>query len=265
MEREANTPPLPANTGIELAYLLHRQDSLPIVYSYKALLFEDIMNKILLFLVMVVGLTGCATTQFIDDSNNIDLAGQPTFYRNQWVRLSPAEILIEPAHEASYAPKVLFIPFRVTQDMENARTAGYSAGRTVWQTWTSMRLFPSMEFTGDPTPYRRDVALMQARKRGADMVVGGFVTYLYPGGTAGETQIALQVEAIDAHSGQVVWSLSQAASMPASTKKDYLLFAVREKMPSDPLYACTRSIAQDLGRYVQRWVNDADDINAVGL
>lgn len=219
----------------------------------------------LLFFLGLLGLTGCATTQFIDDSTNFELASQPTFYRNHWVRLSPAEVHIEPLHEATYAPKVLFMPFRVTQDMEHARTAGYSASRTVWQTWTGMQIFPTMEFTGDPTPYRRDMAVMLGRKRGADLVIGGFVTYLYPGGTAGDTQIALQVEGIDTHSGQVVWSLSQSAAMPASTKKDYLLFAVREKMPSDPLYMCTKSIASDLGRYVKRWMDDAEEINATKM
>ena len=223
------------------------------------------MKKYLLFLMLVVGLTGCATTSFIDDSTNFELATQPTLYRNQWVRLSQAEVHIEPMYEATYAPKVLFMPFRVTQDMEHARTTGYSASRTVWQTWTGMQIFPSMEFTGDPTPYRRDMAVMLGRKRGADLVIGGFVTYLYSGGTAGDTQIALQVEGIDTHSGQVVWSMTQSASMPASTKKDYLLFAVKEKMPSDPLYMCTKSIAQDLGRYVKRWMNDADEINAAGM
>lgn len=211
-----------------------------------------------LFFLSFMGLTGCATTQFIDDSTSFELASQPTFYRNQWVRLSPAEVHIEPLNEAAYPPKVLFMPFRVTQDMEHARTTGYSAGRTVWQTWTGMQIFPAMEFTGDPTPYRRDMAVMLGRKRGADLVIGGFVTYLYPGGTAGDTQIALQIEGIDTHSGQVVWSLSQSAAMPASTKKDYLLFAVREKMPSDPLYMCTKSIASDLGRYVKRWMGDIE-------
>lgn len=223
------------------------------------------MRKYLVLLVLTLGLAGCATAQFIDDSSDFDLAGQPTFYRDQWVRLSPAEVLIEPAYEAFYAPKVLFFPFRVTQDMEYARTAGYSAGRTVWQTWTSMRLFPAMEFTGDPTPYRRDMAVMMGRKRGADLVIGGFVTYIYPGGTAGDTQLSLQIEAIDTHSGQVVWSLSQSAGMPASTKKDYLLFAVKEKMPSDPLYMCTKSIALDLGKYIQRWMGDARERDAAGM
>lgn len=223
------------------------------------------MKNYLFLLLLLIGLSGCATANFIDDSTHFELATQPTFFRNQWVRLSPAEVHVEPLHEVAYAPKVLFIPFRVTQDMEHARTAGYSAGRTVWQTWTGMRVFPTMEFTGDPTPYRRDTAVMQARKRGADLVIGGFVTYLYPGGTAGDTQIALQIEGIDVHSGQVVWSLSQSASMPASTKKDYLLFAVKEKMPSDPLYMCTKSIAQDLGSYVKRWMDDAEEADPTNL
>lgn len=216
------------------------------------------MKLVCVWLLLCASLTGCATAQYLDDTSTIELAGQPTFYRDQWVRLSPAEVHIQPAYDAAQAPAVLFIPFRVTQNMENASGVGYSTGRIVWQTWTGMQLFPAMEFTGDPTPYRRDTAVMLARQRGAGMVIGGFVTYLYPGGTAGDTQISLQVEAIDVHSGQVVWSMSQSAIMPRATKKDYLLFAVKDKMPTDPLYACTRSIAIDLGGHVQRWLNEAD-------
>ena len=210
------------------------------------------MKKFYLLLVCTV-LSGCATISGVEDRTDIDL-GSATIYRDQWVRLSPLDVHVEPAELAQYAPKVLFIPFRVTQEMENANSAGYAAARGVWQTWLSMRLFPSMEFTGDQIPYRRDRAVQLGVARGADMVVGGFVTYLYAGGTAGDTQIAMQVEALDTRTGQVVWSMAQSGLMPASSKKDYAIFSVRDRLPSDPLYACTKAIAIDMGKKVQNWM-----------
>ena len=209
--------------------------------------------KKLCMLLACLGLFGCATVSGVEDRTNIEL-GSATLYRDQWVRLSPLEVHIQPAELAQYAPNVLFIPFRVTQEMENPSSAGYAAARAVWQTWLSMRLFPAMEFTGDQTPYRRDRAVQLGRARGVDMVVGGFVTYLYAGGTAGDTQIALQVEGLDTRTGQVVWSMAQSGMMPANSKKDYAIFSVQERLPSDPLYASTKAIAIEMGKKVQNWI-----------
>lgn len=213
------------------------------------------MKKYLLLLIALLFITGCATARGVDEHADFDLASQGTIYRDQWVRKSPPEVHVRPAKPMPHAPKVLFMPFRVTQDMENPKLIGYTAGRTVWQTWLSMQIFPMMEFSGDDTPYRRDRAVQMARHRGADLVVGGFVTYLYAGGTAGDTQISLQIEALDVSTGQTIWSIAQAASMPASKKKDYLIFAVKEKLPSDPLFSCTRAIAADTGRLLQNWIS----------
>lgn len=210
--------------------------------------------KTLYLLLLCVLLSGCATVQGIDDHSSIDLNSQ-TIYRDQWVRKSPLEVHVQPARQATYAPKALFIPFRVTQNMENSNAVGYSAARTVWQTWLTMQLFPAMEFTGDPTPYRRDRAVQLGRARGANIVIGGFVTYLYAGGTAGDTQIALQVEALDVSTGQVIWSMAQSALMPSSSKKDYIFFAVKDRLPTDPLHACTKGIAIDMGKTLQNWLS----------
>ena len=214
------------------------------------------MNKsifALLFSLLVLG--GCATAGAIDERADIDLAGQPTLYRDQWVRRSNVEVHVEPKHGAAYAPRVLFMPFRVTQEMNDPTMAGFGLARIVYQTWLSMRLYPSMEFSGDSTPYRRDRAVQLARQRGADMVVGGFVTYLYPGGTVGDTQVALQIEGIDVTTGQIVWSMAQSALVPVTAKKDYLIFAVKHRMPSDPLHAATQAIAADTGRQMQDWLS----------
>jgi hypothetical protein len=86
------------------------------------------------------------------------------------------------------------------------------------------------------------------------MVVGGFVTYAYAGGTAGDTQLALQVEAHDTRSGQMVWSMAQSGLIPASRTTDYFLFTTRYRLPSDPLHAITQALASDMGRQLQNWI-----------
>lgn len=209
--------------------------------------------KRLVYLLLALFLSACATVRGIDEHIHFAPSGKSTIYRDQWVQRNPPEVHVQPvSHEGSNL-KVLFIPFRVTQPMDNPNIAGYSIARVVWQTWLTMQLFPAMEFTGDDTPYRRDRAVQLGRMRGADMVVGGFVTYLYAGGTAGDSQVAIQVEAHDTRSGQMVWSLAQSGMIPASRTTDYFLFATTNRMPSDPIHAITQALAGDMGKVIQTW------------
>jgi PBP1b-binding outer membrane lipoprotein LpoB len=202
-------------------------------------------------------LPGCATLQATDESVNFDPADKVTFYRDQWVQRNPPEVYVQPAESAAFAPKVLFIPFRVTQQIDSPDIIGYTAARVVWQTWLSMQIFPAMEFSPDNVPYRRDRALQLGRYRNADVVVGGFVTHVISGGTVGDSQLALQIEAIDTHSGQVVWSMAQAGLMPSSRTSDYFLFATKTRVPSNPLQAIAKVIAIDTGKLMQTWIAGA--------
>lgn len=210
----------------------------------------------LLFLLLPVFLllSACGTVRGIDEQIHFNPSDKTIIYRDAWVQRNPPEVHVQPQSVAPSDLKVLFIPFRVTQKMDNPTILGYSTARTFWQTWLTMRVFPTLEFSGDDTPYRRDRAVALGRARGADMVIGGFVTYVYAGGTAGDSQVALQVEAHDTHSGQLVWSMSQSGLMPASRTTDYFLVSTKTRMPSDPLHAIIQAIASDMGEQVQNWI-----------
>ncbi|WP_156908033.1 hypothetical protein [Desulfovibrio cuneatus] len=197
---------------------------------------------------------GCSTMQAVEDRVDVSLTHTPKIYRDQWVNRNPPDVHVQPKERAAFAPTVLFMPFRVTQEMERPGMAGHGISRTVYQTWNTMQLFPAMEYFADDTPYRRDRALQIARGRGADVVVGGFITYLYAGGTAGDSQVALQIEAHDVASGQLIWSLAQSGSMPASKTNDFILFATKTRLPSDPIYAITQVLAGDMGKIIQTWM-----------
>lgn len=202
-----------------------------------------------------LSLGGCSTARGVDEHIYFDPSDKTIFYRDSWVQRNKPEVHVRPVTAAPSYIKVLFIPFRVTQPMENPTVLGYTVARTIWQTWLTMRIFPNMEFTGDGTPYRRDRAVALGKARGADMVIGGFVTYVYAGGTAGDSQVALQVEAHDTRSGQMVWSMAQSGFIPASQKTDYFLFATQSRLPSDPLHAIVQAIASDTGKQLQDWIS----------
>lgn len=197
----------------------------------------------------------CSTVRGVDEHIYFDPSDKTIFYRDSWVQRNKPEVHVRPVTAAPSDIKALFIPFRVTQPMENPTVLGYTAARTVWQTWLTMRIFPNMEFTGDGTPYRRDRAVALGKARGADMVIGGFVTYVYAGGTAGDSQLAIQMEAHDTRTGQLVWSMAQSGFIPAARKTDYFLFATQSRLPSDPLHAIVQAIAADTGRQLQDWVS----------
>ena len=189
----------------------------------------------------------------VEENVRFDPAVKTTIYRDSWVQRNPPEVHVQPASMAPAELKVVFIPFRVTQPMDNPTILGYSTARTVWQTWLTMQLFPQMEFTGDDTPYRRDRAVAIGRNRGADMVIGGFVTYVYAGGTAGDSQLALQIEAHDTRSGQLVWSMAQGGRIPGPQTNDYFLFNTQNRLPSDPIHAICQALASDMGKQIQNW------------
>ena len=199
--------------------------------------------------------TGCATVGESEDHINFGLTEQTAFYRDQWVNRNAPEVHIQPQSAAAFAPKVLFMPMRMTQQMQNPTMAAHNVSRTIFQTWNTMQLFPVMEYSSDDNPYRRDTALAMGRQRGADMVVGGFITYLYAGGTVGDTQVAVQIEAIDTTSGQIVWSMAQSGMIPAAKSKDFILFTVKTRVPSDPVHAITKVLAADMGKVIQNWIS----------
>lgn len=218
---------------------------------------QRILPAMCLFFIMAVapGLAGCGTWRGANEQLHFNPSGKTTIYRDSWVQRNPPEVHVQPKSAAPSDLRVLFVPFRVTQPMDNPTILGYTTARTIWQTWLTMRIFPNMEFSGDDTPYRRDRAVQLGQMRGADMVIGGFVTYVYAGGTAGESQMAVQVEAYDTRSGQMVWSMAQSGLMPASRTTDYFIFATKTRMPSDPLHAITQAMASDMGIQLQEWVS----------
>ncbi len=219
----------------------------------------------LLLLGALLATSGCATMESVDEHSWLDLTDKTTIYRDQWVRRSPPEVYVRPQQEVSEPLTALFIPFRVTQEMDDPGIAGYTISRTFWQTWLSMQLFPAIEYSGDPVPYRRDRAVALARARGADLVIGGFVTHLYAGGTAGDSQVAVQLEIHDARSGQLVWSMAQAGLMPASTTTDYFVFQTKMRLPGDPIHAISKAMALDCGEVVKRWTTGTSAKPSEGL
>ncbi len=203
-------------------------------------------------------LPGCSTMRAVEEQVNFELGSQTVFYRDQWSRRNPPQVHVRPREMAGAEPTALFVPFRVTQPIGDPEIVGHTQARVVWQTWLSMGLFPVLEFDAAAGPFRRDKALALAREKGADLLIGGFVTYYYAGGSVSDSQVAIQLEIYDTASGQLVWSMAQSALMPAGLTNDYLLFAVKTRLPSDPMYVLAKTMAQDMGLIIRNWMVPPD-------
>lgn len=193
------------------------------------------------------------TKQSMNNNVEFDLASEAVIYQDNWVRLSPLQVYVYPTGDPAKTPRTLFVPFRVTQRMENATIVGQNISRVIWQSWLQGEVFDTLEFSSTNTPYRSDVALALGRQRGADLVIGGYVTHFLDGGTVSESAVSITVEAWDVHSGNMLWSLGQGGLMPASTVSDYLLFATKSRMPRDPAGVIISAIGRDMGRKIRSW------------
>ncbi|SHN55192.1 hypothetical protein [Desulfovibrio litoralis] len=209
------------------------------------------LNYIVLLVFSFVSLLGCGpeTQQRVQ----IDLASQPVIFADEWVKRMPPMVQVSPIEPIDRPISVLFVPFRVTQSMQHADELGYGIASSVWQTWLADQTFDTIEFSRGSQPYRRDLAIQEARSKGADLVVGGFITHYFAGGNNADSRVSMIIEIHDARNGVLIWSLAQTGIIPKQTFNDYLLFAVKTRLPSDPVFAIVSTMAQDMSTLIKTW------------
>lgn len=203
---------------------------------------------LIILLLSILLLSACSVTDNVD----FELGSKTTYYADNSVVRSPPEIHVHPVTEVG-GLKVLFVPFKVVQKVDQPEMIGYSLAKTFWQIWSGMQVFNQFEFMAEAGPFRRDLAVAYARSRGADMVVGGFVTHLFAGGNSSDNRLTLQIEAYDVSSGLLVWSMSQGGTLPAPTKRDYIVLDVKTKQHTDPLFVICKTLAIDMGNIMAKW------------
>ena len=203
------------------------------------------LSGLLCALATLAVLAGCAIEPKISDKS--------TLYIDNYTRRGNPEVYIEPMRSPPVPVSALIVPFEVTQDMAGSQDLGEQLTRVVWQTWTRDRVFPKILYEaslrGASTP--RAVAL--ARKLGLDVVIVGKFTYVLSGGTRGDSGVSFTCDVIDARNGERLWSMAEAGTMETGLVEDYILFARKNRMPTDPLTAITATLAMDMGGTMTKW------------
>lgn len=203
------------------------------------------MTRALLALAAVLVLSGCSFEPRLTD--------QSVLYVDTWVKRNNPEFYVEPLKSPPAPLSALVAPFRVTQDIAAPRELGAELTRILWQTWARDRVFPKLVFEQGlifaPTPQ----LVAKARQMGLPLVVTGAVTYIYSGGTRGDSALSLNVEILDAATGERIWSMAHAGRMETGLNEDYILFARKNRMPQEPLQAIVSVLAADLGSRIANW------------
>jgi len=200
----------------------------------------------LLLLVVFMTLLGCSTKNV-----DFELVNQPIEYVDQYVEKSALQIYVKPSHALETPPTALFIPFRVTQKIEDATVIGENISQQIWATWLQAVVFPVIEWSPMQAPYRQDMALALGRARGADYVVGGVITYLMDGGAVGDSYISVKVDIHNVKTGDLMWSMAQSGMMRQKAYKDYIIFSRDYRMPTDPLAIVVQSVAMDMANAIK--------------
>jgi OOP family OmpA-OmpF porin len=195
---------------------------------------------------------------------HVDLAvtDQPRIYRDAPIQRTPLLVSVQPK-ERTYAPvKALFYPLWVSQQTIDQKVIGRSLGRVMVQTWRSQQLFPVLVYDEDLVFRSAEKAVAQGRQRGADVVVTGVVSYYYDGGSIDDSGISIRVNIYETATGQLIFSMDQAAHLESHLVEDWILWSARTRLPPSPMQAMTAAIAQDMAVPLASWLPPADSVFA---
>ncbi len=220
------------------------------------------MNKIFIIIISCM-LCACSTydsakeTLSTQESLSLDFSQQPKIMLDNRVVRGEQVVSIHPNKNLTAPPTALFIPFGLTQNADQKSRISDGLSRMVWQQFLNEETFSVLEYANTTPPYRIYDALSYARQRNAEFMVGGYVTYYFDGGSLGSTRISIIVEVYDVSNGNLLWSIAHAGEMPAEKDRDFSLFSVETKMPYDPTYVVTSTIANDIARLLTLWTTPA--------
>ena len=185
-----------------------------------------------------------------------DLSSPLQVQLNNWVRRQPPQIYVRPTIAPTSPPTALMVPLRVTQEIRDPVSLSRNLSRTFWQTWLSQQPFSVLEYAYDAQPYDPGRALALGKQKGADLVVGGYITHYLDGGHTGSSSVSISIEVWETATGNLLWSLAQAGLLEYQQAHDFYLFQMRTRQPSDPPSAILRLLAEEMGKTVHNWAHN---------
>lgn len=180
-------------------------------------------------------------------------------YTDKQVEKSDLVVTVRPKERQLTPLKTLMYPFWIQQDIRGSNLPlGQEIAGIVQGVWIQKELFPTLALDEKLRYTNRDTALEVARSRGADILVLGFVPYLYAGSTIDDTAITLQVNCYETRTGQLVLSMTQSARVDYRPPKDWVIVDHVTRMPDAPLWVAVRAMAEDMAVPMASWLPPLD-------
>lgn len=196
-------------------------------------------------------MTACA---YVDPSFN----DQIKVYTDTPVRKSAMQVSMHPRGKQYRPLTAYFHPFVIQQQSSDYRHLSDAFAEIFNNAWLEERLFTIQEFQPG-TPYQGlQVALERARRRGADLLVVGYVPYFYAGHTVDDTAITIKMNIYSAGNGNLLWSMIQSGRIEDKTPDDYIVFRHEHRLSTSPFSKIIRSIAKDMAIPLKGWLPDPD-------
>ncbi len=210
------------------------------------------------FWLIVLLISGCATVNNVPrDRVDFDIADGATLWLDSQVLRGDIQVVVHPNRNLETPPTALFMPLGLTQDMRQANEVSQGVSRLVWQKLLEEKSFSVLEMADMRPPYRVDMALPLAKAMGAQFLVGGYITYLYDGGSVADSRLSLQLSIYDVATGNLIWSLAHAGVLPYKTTQDFIVMKVKRRMPYDPMTVLTGAVAGDMAELIHYWTDPA--------
>ncbi len=180
------------------------------------------------------------------------------------VTVSPIRVYVKPDGMVTDPLRGLFVPLRVTQDIAQPRHISRNLSRQIWQVWLAQQAFAVLEYDDSFVPHKVSDALAAARAKGANVLVGGYISHYLDGGNAGKSAVSIQIEMYEVASGNLIWSMGQGGAMEKQQATDLFALGVQQRMPEDAAGLMVRSVGYDMGMKIKHWVQPPRTSRAKG-
>lgn len=217
-------------------------------------LFRQPSLRVLMLVLAALSAAACASSP-VSVGLRGEMAAPYHLKYDNWALRKPPAVYVRPNASPNSPPTALFVPLRVNQDISQPQALSRNVSRQIWQVWLSQNAFSTLEYEDAFVPARVTDALPAARRRGAQLLAGGYVNHFMDGGPGGDSSLSLHMEIYEVDTGVLLWSMAQGGSFEKKQAADLFLVSVEARMPDDPMGALIRALAYDMGMQLRYWAH----------
>lgn len=208
------------------------------------------MKKVLFFILLLM-LPACGHV-------DMSLSDQIVYKSDSPVRKSTLQVSVHPKGKQYRPLTAYFHPFVIQQPNSDYQHLSTTFTDIFHMAWMEERLFPIMEMDRKIKYRGVEQGLEKARRRGADLMVIGYVPYFYAGHTVDDTAITIRVDIYAASSGTLLWTMQQSGRIEEIAPDDYIYFRHEFRMTDGPFNAIIRAVAKDMAIPLKAWLPSPD-------